>query len=252
MARKTPPSASRAELATALTGDLIESSRIPAKRRGQLLRTVDAALSPGRLRKALSGGRVLGRQVFRGDAFQVLIDRPSAGLAAALHIMADLRSQEPKLGVALGARIAVGIGSVDYFSAPASGKQRGRVAPARSGASSAGRGNQFRGDGEAFRLSGHGLDGMKKNRRITVHTPWPEVDAELAVGCRFLDGLLAEMSDTQALALCGALAGMTQREVADAEGKSQSAIAQRLRRVQWNAVRALLERFGTLVDRYAK
>ena len=78
------------------------------------------------------------------------------------------------------------------------------------------------------------------------------MDAELDAGCRFLDGLIVEMSNTQAMALRGALEGMTQREVADAEGKSQSAISQRLRRVKWSAVYALLERFEILVDRFAQ
>jgi hypothetical protein len=92
---------------------------------------------------------------------------------------------------------------------------------------------------------------MKKNRQVVVCTPWSEVDAEIDVGCRFLDGVIAEMSAIQASALRGALEGMTQREIADSEAKSQPAVAQRLRRVNWTAVRGLLVRFDALMVRYA-
>ncbi|MCK4305180.1 MAG: hypothetical protein KAY24_13170 [Candidatus Eisenbacteria sp.] len=249
MARAKSSPAKIGQLVSVLTGDLVESTRMTPDQRRRLVGIVDAALSPRRLRRALAGGRVLGRQVFRGDAFQVLLNCPGIGLAAALHIMADLRAREQKLNASIGARIAVGIGAVEYFTGQAVRPGSGRAKRASKDASSGRVGESFHGDGEAFRYSGKSLDQMAKHQFITVCTAWPEVNAELNVGCRFLDGLIVDMSDIQAAALRGVLQGMTQREIAEAEGKSQSAIAQRLRRVNWNAVRVLLDRYAVLVDR---
>jgi len=196
-----------------LTGDVIGSSRVPARR---LTRSLESALSL----RGMRSSKALGHQIFRGDSFQLAIGRPEAGLAATLYVTCALKLDLPD-----GARIAVAVGEARL---------------ARGG---------FRGDGPAFRESGRLLDRIKPmRRRILVHTPWPEVNEELAVTCRFLDGLIEQWTPSQAGAILGLLRGRKQEAIAKTEGISQSAVAQRLRRANAAAIKAALARFSDLVN----
>jgi hypothetical protein len=173
--------------------------------------------------------RVVGHQIHRGDEFQLVIESVVAGgLAAALFLLCALKRAD-RGTPPLEARIAVGVGGADYFDANPPG-------------------GGFQGDGEAFQASGLLLEAMKRDgRRVAVTTPWPDVNAELLVACRLLDEIIAQWTPQQAASMQALLRGETQDAAAEAEGISQSAVAQRLRRAGAPAVRALIERYAHLL-----
>lgn len=208
-----------------LTGDLIGSRRLGA-RTAMLPQIFSQALDPASYAGLKWPARVVGRQIHRGDEFQLVIEPAAAGgLAAALFLLCALKRAAPPLE----ARIAVGVGGADYFDADPPG-------------------GGFQGDGEAFQASGLLLEAMKKDgRRVAVTTPWPDVNAELLVACRLLDEIIAQWTPQQAASMQALLRGETQDAAAEAAGISQSAVAQRLRRAGASAVRALLERYAQLL-----
>lgn len=114
-----------------LTGDIIASTGLAAEDLGHALELLNNAA--GRL-TALRPGAVYGApEVFRGDAWQILLAEPGAALRLALLIKATLRSR-----VGADTRISVGIGRVEQIVAD-------RISMST---------------GEAFTLSGRGLDKM--------------------------------------------------------------------------------------------
>ena len=139
--------------AAVFTGDLIGSTKVePVK--------VDLAMAA--LRKAsMSIGSWEDRDCsftrFRGDGWQIHIANPKWALRAALLMTAELRGS----GIGLSTRISIGTGTVDRLGVEG-----------LSGAS-----------GEAFTISGHGLDHMPKARRITIAgtqgMPWEKAVVEL-------------------------------------------------------------------------
>ncbi len=234
--RRQPP-ARHTGLVAVLTGNLIGFSRITPERKDLLYQSLETSLAPRSVRRIGLPFKVLGRQIFRGDSYQLVLDRPEPGLSAALHITASLRVSKAAEGARIGTRIALGIGSADHIAVEHGPRARER---------------QLRGDGQAYRLSGPKLDEMKKARRLVlIRTPWPAVDAELDVACRFLDILLDQMSASQARAILGLLHGKTQEAIAAEEQISQSAVAQRLQRANAGAILALVTRYQELMDQHA-
>jgi len=103
-------------------------------------------------------------------------------------------------------------------------------------------------DGEPFRRSGQLLDGMgRPGHHLAIASPWPAVDAELAVGCRLADHIIARWTGEQARVVDALLGGRTQVEVAADLGISQSAVAQRHGNAGGRALRALVDRYHDLM-----
>ncbi len=194
-----------------LTGDVVKSSGLSAPSREQLLDIMQAAFASVESLFAPLESRFT---VHRGDSFQAVVTDPVDALHAALLLRASLRrsSRGMRLSESLDAYVAVGIGTISFL-------------PEGEGAL---------GDGEAFRRSGPTLDamkrelrgstpsgsnrpeyaapspkdgerqlpatvlgGMKRERRLVIRTPWPDVDDELEVECALLDGIASKWSSEQ-------------------------------------------------------
>jgi hypothetical protein len=112
-----------------LTGDIVASRQLSAERLERARRVIAAAAAQFRRRqpRALSGVP----EVFRGDAWQLLLREPRWALRVALLIRAQLLASND-----VRTRVSIGIGGVDL------------VNPRRISLST----------GEAFTLSGHALD----------------------------------------------------------------------------------------------
>jgi DNA-directed RNA polymerase specialized sigma24 family protein len=128
---------------------------------------------------------------------------------------------------ALDARVAIGIGTVDFLP----------------------RGRGSEGDGEAFRRSGPVLDEMRY-QRLSIRTPWPELDAEFQVECALLDALIERWSAEQAQAIVYLIAGWTQEKIAGELRITQPAVRQRLKSAGGSAVQKAIERYKLLIHRY--
>jgi hypothetical protein len=130
-----------------LTGDLVGSSRYKIeKQRDEVLSILKNSFN-----KIESPDIVASRfAIYREDSFQGLLSRPEEALKAAIIIRANLLSKPFEKNIHLDARIAIGVGKIDYLSEDKVGE----------------------GDGEAFRSSGMELDKMKKRERnLTIKTP---------------------------------------------------------------------------------
>jgi class 3 adenylate cyclase len=218
-------SAKEERIYAVLTGDIVGSSRTLEMRRKYLL---DAMKSSFEIVTRLSPSAIAASfEIYRGDSFQGVLSRPETALRTAIALRAALRRF---LKGALhrhtqDARIAIGIGTVDYLAAQKASE----------------------GDGDAYRRSGPLLDAMKGNRRLRISTPWPRIDEELGVSCSLLDALIERWSSEQAEAMLGLLQGRTQEAIAQDLGISQPAVVQRLKAAGGWAVEAFCIRYELLI-----
>lgn len=199
-----------------LTGDLVGYSRYKPKDRKEVLLHLKDSFK--KLPLDITASKFW---VFRGDSFQGILSRPEEALKAALIIRSSLVSRYKGKRSRLDARIAIGIGTVDYL-------------PRRVG----------EGDGEAFRNSGMELDGMKKSEKnLIVKTPWKELNDELSTECALLDAVIERWTKEQAEAIMYQIMGLTQEEIARILKISQPAVFHRLRTCGSRAVQEFLKRY---------
>jgi hypothetical protein len=187
-----------------LTGDLIHSSSVG-----------DTQAYIAGLKKVLAGlKKIYGfkAETYRGDGFQVVLKDASQALHCALAIRAGLIAASPG-SERWDARVAVGIGAAES------------------------RGNY----GEAFVLSGQGLDGMKKTT-LAVFCSHPRF-AELAeLATEFVAAVVDKWTVVEAQTYClHLLEDSDQESIAQALGKSRVTVNKTLNRAQ-----------ARLLDRYLR
>lgn len=164
-------------------------------------------------------------ELFRGDSFQIVVDSPEMSLKIASMMRAGLKSNTPKGSkTEWDARISIGIGTIDY------------------------RGNSIvTSDGEAFKLSGRGLDTMEKNR-LAVNTCWQDVNEELDAGLAFVDDLITGWSVNQANAVYLSVGrGLSQANIASAIAKSQQNVSKTLTSAKESLLVRFSDRFETII-----
>lgn len=159
-------------------------------------------------------------QIFRGDSFQAIIPNLELALVTAIIIRARLRTFESKFRVVgakksnkpinyaySDARIAIGIGGVRYFGEKISESQ-----------------------GEAFQKSGYLLDKLKKdNERLSVDTPWENINKELYVESKLADAVISRWTANTAMSVfLHLLDKKNQRELASELNITQPALHKRL------------------------
>jgi hypothetical protein len=126
------------KICAALTGDIVRSSKMSAARLDEVRAlVVDGVAEAAKWKRGIMRGKA---DFFRGDSWQALVVDPSFALRVAIFLRARLISADKA-----DSRIAVGIGAVE------------KISKTRVSLSS----------GEAFEVSGHALDGMKR-RRMTI------------------------------------------------------------------------------------
>ena len=135
------------DIKAVITGDFIDSSDQSG---AQLDRAMALVARQAEHLSAQAGGNTRFTR-YRGDGWQIFLDTPGLCLAAVLQIAAALRADRQDMVT----RQSIGLGTVSHLP-------DGDLAAAR---------------GEAFELSGHGLDRMKRGARLTIEnrlivTPW--------------------------------------------------------------------------------
>jgi len=206
-----------------LTGDLVGSSRFKTEeQRNEVL----SILKDSFLKIKPSDIIASRFTIHRGDSFQGVLRSPEEALKAAIFIRASLLSNHLEKKKRLDARIAIGVGKIDYLPDDQVGE----------------------GDGEAFRNSGIELDKMKKGERcLTIKTPWTGINEELQINCALLDALIHRWTKEQAEATMYQIQGYTQEEIAKKLKISQSAVFQRLKGGGSWAIQLFLERYKMIV-----
>lgn len=202
-----------------ITGDIVASSTLSYEEQDQLLLTLKEVVEEVQTISAL---RI---EFFRGDSFQILVEETERSIDIAVLIRAGLIAHTPpKNATTWDARLSVGFGTIDYRKE-----------------------NIVVSDGEAFHLSGRGLDSIK-DKRLVVATPWNSLNAELEVTMPFLDDVISRWTAAQAEAIYFSLLhNQPQREIAKRMQKSQQAISNLWRRGGEALIRPYLNRCRSLI-----
>ena len=210
-----------------LTGDVVGSRRLLAEDRQQLLKALTEAGE--QLQVEFPQSVPYAPEIFRGDSWQFISTDPAGSLRQGLYFRALVKAGVESARV--DTRFSLGWGTIDFL--PSEGPSAGA--------------------GQAFNLSGQGLDDMERHAYLSIHFP-PQFDPELATALkavgRLLDRIIQEWTDRQALAVSGALLGLTQGRIAEktfAGQISQQAVAQHLASAGWTAIQVGLAAFEDIV-----
>lgn len=217
------------KLFSILTGDVVGSRRLVSDERQRLLAALTAAGE--QLQAVFPQSIPFAPDIFRGDGWQFVSTDPVGSLRQGLYYRARVKAEMGSSRV--DTRFSLGIGSIDFL--PPEGPSAGA--------------------GQAFNLSGQGLDEMDRQAYLTIRFP-PEFDSNLAIVLqatgRLIDRLAQDWTDRQALAVSGALLDLTQVRIAERSFKgqvTQQAVAQHLASAGWPAVQSGLEAFETVMRR---
>jgi hypothetical protein len=155
-------------------------------------------------------------EIFRGDSFQLEISQPQNALLAAIRIKACIKSIS-KLDVRMG----IGLGEKKY-DAPRITESNGPV----------------------FVNSGETFEELKKaKQRLSIKSPWPELDTQLNLLFRMASIALDKWSPAtaQLVALSIANSGLSQKELGDKIERTQSTISEGQKRAHYEEILALEE-----------
>jgi len=203
-----------------LTGDIIQSRFLSE---ADLDRVRDCLLSSVDAVRAWKRGLVEGEaEFFRGDAWQMLLNRPALAMRVAVFLRASLLAE----GKA-DSRISIGLGRAENLS-------KHRVALST---------------GEAFVLSGNALDRMTRNSRMAVEVTksiWP-LSEWLPIVAQLCDALINQWTGRQAeiIRIAAIPTGPTHEEIAQKLNPaiSKQAVAKALRGANWHAIREAIHQF---------
>jgi len=151
-----------------ITGDLVNSANIAARWRQTIVDALNTCV------KNFDSITPIKIEMYRGDSFQVVVDKAEQTLAVAIALRAMLRASTPNDSEVWDARVSVGIGEISFES-----------------------NSILTSDGEAFQLSGRALDSMSK-KRLSVTTPWSEFNDAIELNTRFADELVSNWTVKQA------------------------------------------------------
>jgi len=196
------------EVFAVLTGDLVGSTKASPS-------TVDHSLAI--LSQTLTGADWAGASAltrFRGDGWQVLIDRPEYALRLAVILAASLAADE----TALPTRIGIGLGPVDRF---------GRLDLSDAA-------------GPAFRRADKALDRMKRGRQLAVSPE--DMPRAWQATAPLLDALCQQWTAPQAgpLALKLHPSGPAQIALAETFGITAQSLNRRLQLARWREIETAL------------
>ena len=151
-----------------ITGDLVNSTNIAAEWRQAVVEALHICITES---MSLTPVKM---EMYRGDSFQVVVDKPEYALAVAIALRAKLKATTPEKQEMWDARLSIGIGDISFES-----------------------NNILTSDGEAFRLSGRSFDNIGK-KRLNISTPWQEFDNAIDLVTRFADDVITSWTARQA------------------------------------------------------
>jgi len=214
------------ESAGIITGDIVASRKLPGKSREKLYADLRKFLASQKLQ-----GLLTAYEMFRGDSIQCMVKNKEEVLRAALIIRAWLKSYGTRNsagGKALTVahvtgkqdiRLSIGIGAVDFVK----------------------KGSLAHSDGEAFHLSGLGLDSLKAtNGKMFLKTADAKFNDAIEPAMLLLDAVLQKWTANQAEIILYKLKNYKEEQIAREIGISQPAVNQRTKASQWGAIEKLL------------
>lgn len=209
-----------------ITGDIIQSTRL--KEKATYLKQLRTLFEILRKNKK-EFGLLRPFEIFRGDSFQAVFNKPEKSLKIALILRSFSKMNLPKntrkmkgkiayTHLMTDLRISVGIGQIDPLSKKV-----------------------VESDGEAFQRSGRQLDQMKKEgQNLAINTPWRDLNNQFEASWRLVDAIVSKWSPFQAEAVYHVLLEETNSSIAKAIGASSAAVSQRLKTANWVAIQGML------------
>src|SRR5882724_11423321 len=226
-----------------ITGDIVSSGKIKPVTREKLYEAINDLL------KGLKKKWIREYETYRGDSLQCAASSPENALRIALIIRSFLRAYNPTpsrskqmqkkkkrpvkgyFTTSFDIRLAIGIGKADFIN-------KKKISNS---------------DGEAFRSSGNTLDKLKKNnQRLAIKTFNKDFDRQNEPAILLLDGLIQKWTKNQAELVYYKLQNKKEDEIARLLGISQSAVNQRTKTAQWNAIDKLIEYFETTIQNWVQ
>ncbi|NIJ52095.1 hypothetical protein [Dyadobacter arcticus] len=163
-------------------------------------------------------------EIYRGDSFQGVLKNASEAMKVAILARAIMRRHSPNTDL----RIAIGIGKIEPLTD-------------RAGTS----------DGEAFRLSGHLADNIRKQKaRIGIALP---ISSEpLNATLDLLETLIESWTPAQSEVIVALMHGHNVTQIAEKLSISQPAASQRIAASKWWAIENFLTTFPKHLALYTK
>lgn len=203
-----------------ITGDIVNSTKLSVEDREIMLNNLQ------RIPEVLSPVQKVSIEIFRGDSFQLGISDATSALRCALAIRAWLRCHRVYPSKVLDARLAIGIGTLDYESNTLSTS-----------------------DGEAYRLSGRLLDDMSKSR-LEIKTPWHEVNEELKLPTAFADDIVSSWSQSQSkIILRSLITSKNHVELSQELGITRQMVDKSLKASKYELIAAYIKRYEYLITK---
>lgn len=223
------------KLTGVITGDIVASRRLSVKSRERLYSDLRKFMVSLKVE-----GWLLAFEMFRGDSLQCVVKKKENVLRVALLIRAWMKSYTTDAHSARGARVNARIAAKGYFS----GKQDIRLSIGIGKVDFLKIKSLAHSDGEVFHLSGHGLDGLKNtSQRMIVRTTDEKFNEIVEPSILLLDAVLEKWTNNQAETTLYKLRDLKEEEIAEKIGISQSAVNQRTKTSQWNAIEKLVTWF---------
>lgn len=151
-----------------ITGDLVNSTNIAAEWRQTVVDALNSCAADFAPQTSVK------IEMYRGDSFQAIVDKPEQTLTVAIALRAKLRASTPEKSEIWDARLSIGIGDISFESD-----------------------NIVTSDGEAFRLSGRAFDNIGK-RRLCISAPWTDFNDAIDLVTRFADEVISSWTARQA------------------------------------------------------
>ena len=193
-----------------LTGDIVDSSGL--QRVDQRPVSVLIENAADQLRHNFQSAIHSQIDIFRGDSWQLIVLAPTIAFRIGLYFRALLRAE-----YGIDSRVSIGYGLYDFLPGE----------------------NISTGTGQAFTLSGQGLEACRKPTRMVLSFPAENQSLDslgLKVITQLVDLQAGRWTPGQSRAVAGALLNLTQAEIAanwKPESISQQAISQHLDNAGW-------------------
>lgn len=213
-----------------LSGDVTRSSRLETTRRRLLQEAMESASAE--LLNAFPDALPQPIDFFRGDSWQAVVAVPAKALRISLFFRATLKASLESHSI--DSRVSIAVGPLAFVP-------ENRVS---------------HGEGQAFQLSGRGLDRLPGHVRMKLTAPPGIRIQSLDLVVELVDQIAARWTDRQSRAVMGALRGWKQERIGESwplQPVSQQTVQEHLDRASWHsidrAIRYFEEWIAVLTDR---
>ena len=206
-----------------ITGDLVNSTNIATEWRQTVLDALNVCVTdflPLTLIKL---------EMYRGDSFQIVVDKPDYTLTVAIALRAKLKATTPDKQQLWDARLSIGIGDISFESD-----------------------NIVTSDGEAFRLSGRSFDNIGE-KRLSISTTWSDFDKDIELVTRFADDIITSWTAKQAKVVYQSiLFPKLQKDLAEDLGMTRQNFNSHWSSAKGQLILDYMKYFKSLISKYNK